>query len=470
MADAEDPRARYDLTSHLAGQLDLHMVLLLVAHLQEKGFYRSVDLVEATLQYLSGTRMSDYYLEIAQEHSEAAADAAEEMKRKRDDTLEELSNLEGLSGPLLEILRDEETLQRLQSEDKFTLEHLREEYEIDMDTVEAFYRYGKVNYEIGNYIDTIVIMLSFRELAPDHELAFKALWGKLAGEILMMSTRETVVSALKDAYALQKIIDQQDEASDGSSVHHLELLAFRSWLLTWSLFIFFKNPVEDDEEGASDVGSEYPRASEMPEYLRMQMIEFFMNQKHLNALQMNCPWLLRYLCVAVIIAQKKSRKFKGRLINAVQQERYQYQDPITNFVVALYIDYNFDAANDCLQESQIVLENDYFLAPITEEFMTAARLAIIESVCKIHTKLETGTLAARINLDQSLDAEQWIVDLIRDIKLDAKLDSEKQCIVMNAQMPEVHQMVIDRTKDLAYRTYQLTNEVQQQGNPREQIQ
>ncbi|GBG29565.1 Eukaryotic translation initiation factor 3 subunit E [Hondaea fermentalgiana] len=476
VAANEDPRVRYDLTAKLAGNMDLHMLFPIIVWLQEQDFYDKVELVEATLQYLSATRMSDYYLEVAEENPEASAEAAEDMKVKHDETVQLIDELEEGCGELLRILRDEEALQELVSAGNFNLQYLRDEMGVTEEMVDAFYSYGKVLYEVGNYQGSVYVLSYFRELAGEHELAIKALWGKLCGEMLTLSTRESVVTALKDLLALQTHIDSSADtqgaagAQDLTATQHLELLAFRSWLLTWSLFIFFKNPVEADEEDTPDVGSEYPPAEEMPEYLLLQMLDFFMGQKHLNAMQTNCPWLLRYVCVAMVCTAKKSRKYKGWLINVVQQEAYEFSDPITRFITALYIEYDFEKANACLKESIPVLQSDFFLHPFAQQFVDAARLAIIESVCRIHTKLDTNTLASSIDLDASMDSEQWIVDLIRDIKLDAKLDSEQHCIVMSSHVPEIHQMVIDKTKDLAYRTFQLTNEVQQLANQKEQQQ
>lgn len=475
--DSVDVRVANDLTGKLAGNMDLHMLFPIIVWLQEQGFYDKTELVEATLQYLSATRMSDYYLEVAEENPGASADAAEDMKVKHDETVQLIDELEERCGELLRILRDEEALQELVAAGNFNLTYLSEEMGVTEDMVDAFYNYGKVLYEVGNYQGSVYVLSYFRELAPDHELAVKALWGKLSGEVLTLGTRESVVTALKDLLALQTQIDSAVDvqgamggAQDLTATQHLELLAFRSWLLTWSLFIFFKNPVDADEEETPDVGTEYPAAEDMPEYLLLQMLDFFMGQKHLNAMQTNCPWLLRYVCVAMVCTAKKSRKYKGWLINVVQQEAYEFSDPITRFITALYIDYDFEKANACLKESIPVLESDFFLHPYAQKFVDAARLAIIESVCRIHTKLDTNTLASSIDLDASMDAEQWIVDLIRDIKLDAKLDSEQHCIVMSSQVPEIHQMVIDKTKELAFRTFQLTNEVQQLANQKEQQQ
>merc|ERR1719167_1968719 len=79
-------------------------------------------------------------------------------------------------------------------------------------------------------------------------------------------------TALEDLKRLQQFID---ESTFGSS---LQLLQQRTWLIHWSLFVFFNHPKGRD-----------------------LIIELFLYQKqYLNAIQTTCPWILRYLATAVI--------------------------------------------------------------------------------------------------------------------------------------------------------------------------
>ena len=60
-------------------------------------------------------------------------------------------------------------------------------------------------------------------------------------------------------------------------------------------------------------------------------------------------------------------------------------------------------------------------------------------------------------------AERWIVDLIRNAHLDAKINSEKSYVVMGTQYPDVYQQVMEKTKDLAVRTHVLSNNILRDG-------
>ena len=72
----------------------------------------------------------------------------------------------------------------------------------------------------------------------------------------------------------------------------------------------------------------------------------------------------------------------------VKQEIYEYTDPITEFVAALYMDFDFEEARRKLAEAEEVLKGDFFLAATTEAFVESARHLISESYCKIHQRID----------------------------------------------------------------------------------
>ena len=60
-------------------------------------------------------------------------------------------------------------------------------------------------------------------------------------------------------------------------------------------------------------------------------------------------------------------------------------------------------------------------------------------------------LSARLGLNQS-EGEKWIVNLIRDTRVDAKIDYRDGTVVMNHPPQSVYQQVIERTKGGFFRT------------------
>jgi hypothetical protein len=65
--------------------------------------------------------------------------------------------------------------------------------------------------------------------------------------------------------------------------------------------------------------------------------------------------------------------------------------------------------------------------------------------------LENRDLSTRLGLSQS-EGEKWIVNLIRDTRVDAKIDYKEGTVVMNHPPQSVYQQVIERTKGGFFRT------------------
>jgi len=209
----------------------------------------------------------------------------------------------------------------------------------------------------------------------------------------------------------------------------------RTWLLHWSLFLFFNHPKGKD-----------------------MLIDTLFSERYLQAIQTNTPWLLRYLTTAVIINNRRRNELKN-LLQVIQQEQYTYNDPITKFLECLYVHFDFEGAQQKLHECKLVLQSDYFLCNCADVFMENARLFIFETYCRIHHKIDIGMLAQKLAMGPE-EAERWIVDLIRGAYLDAKIDSKENYVIMGSNFPSVYQQVIDKTKDLTIRSYQLAANIE----------
>lgn len=62
----------------------------------------------------------------------------------------------------------------------------------------------------------------------------------------------------------------------------------------------------------------------------------------------------------------------------IQQESYEYSDPVTQFLEFLFVHYDFDGAQQQLKDCEAVIDNDFFLTACKEEFVENARLFIFE--------------------------------------------------------------------------------------------
>lgn len=157
----------------------------------------------------------------------------------------------------------------------------------------------------------------------------------------------------------------------------LAQLHHRTWLIHWTLFPFFNHDPARDT-----------------------LTELLFSPAYINTIQTSCPWILRYLAAAVITNRarpgaKQNLSFGGTyqkqlkdLVRIVRQEQYEYNDPVTGFVKALYVDFDFEEAQRRLREADEILRADFFLVAAADNFLDAARHLISESYCKIHQRID----------------------------------------------------------------------------------
>uniref|UniRef100_A0A199UAB6 PCI domain-containing protein n=1 Tax=Manihot esculenta TaxID=3983 RepID=A0A199UAB6_MANES len=101
---------------------------------------------------------------------------------------------------------------------------------------------------------------------------------------------------------------------------------------------------------------------------------------------------------------------------------------------------------------------NFSTVPMRDEFLENARLFIFETYCRIHQRINMGVLAEKLNLNYE-EAERWIVNLIRNSKLDAKIDSQSGTVIMEPNQPNVYEQLIDHTKAISGRTYKLVGQL-----------
>lgn len=172
---------------------------------------------------------------------------------------------------------------------------------------------------------------------------------------------------------IQKVKDSIDTRLFNNPLAQLHQ---RTWLIHWSLFPLF------NYEAARDT-----------------LTEMLFSPAYINTIQTAAPWLLRYLTAAIITARKTGsgraatssgayQKQVKDLVRVVRQEGYEYNDPLTDFVKALFVEFDFEEAQRKLGEAEEVARNDFFLGSLSEVFVDCARHLISESYCKIHQRID----------------------------------------------------------------------------------
>jgi len=216
----------------------------------------------------------------------------------------------------------------------------------------------------------------------------------------------------------------------------------------------------------------------------------------LNVVQLNSPHLLRYVTAAVIINKRRKNILKDlvRLIQSTTPSSSSqlisplslsascatYSDPLVDFLVSLYVDFDFIRASKQLKLTADIVANDFFLHADAADLMTNARALLFETSARVHSRMNilqlndlvdlqntTTTSAAQAedgvtadngtltNGDVSDVAESALVSLIRGCGVTARIDSLLGELVLSSETVSYYQSVIDKTKSIAYRSTQM---------------
>ncbi|KAI9731974.1 MAG: eukaryotic translation initiation factor 3 subunit E [Cirrosporium novae-zelandiae] len=417
----------YDLLPQLIPYLDRHLVFPLLEFASQQESEDADVILKAKYELLKQTNMTDYVANLWKDIHDTD-ETPEEFTNKREEVLHKLQVYMEESSKITELLQDDNVVGSLRSDKLANLKFLEEQHGITIDMVNVLYDYGRFQYDCGSYGDASDLLYQFRVLSTDNDKVRAATWGKLASEILTTNWE----------VAMEEVQKVRESIETSLFSNPLAQLENRTWLIHWCLFPFFNH------EPARDA-----------------ITEMFFSAPYINTIQTNCPWILRYLAAAVITNRNKSRnagqhqKHLKDLVRIVRQEDYEYNDPITAFIKALYIDFDFEEAQKKLGEADEVLRSDFFLLAAADAFVEAARHLISESYCKIHQRINIKDLSTRLGLDVN-EGEKWIVNLIRDTRVDAKIDYQEGTVVMNHPPQSVYQQVIERTKGGFFRTQVLS--------------
>ncbi|KAJ3833713.1 eukaryotic translation initiation factor 3 subunit 6 [Lentinula raphanica] len=452
--------AEYDLSKTLIPYLDRHLSFPLLAHLVETGVFPADEVQVAQYELAKGTNMFDYAVSLFQQIY-PNQEVPKEFEEKRVNAVSTHERLEHEAQAVLDVITIPDVAQALRQDKNQNLQYLKDNFNLTLEQITALYNFGKFQYSYGNYSGAADYLYHFRVLSTDPDLTISAHWGKLASDIL---TGKWEV-ALEELNSLREAIDSRTPApfaSVSSSANNntpavdpaLSQLHSRTWLVHWSLFVYFNH----------DQG-------------RALLLETFLSPAYLNTIQTSCPWILRYVAAAAIItsptptSKSSSVPQSSRVKNAVrevvkviQMENYQYEDPVTAFLMQLHVEFDFESAQKELQKAEKVVLDDFFLGQFHDEFLESARCLVSEAYCRIHQRIDIGDLSDRLNLPRA-EGEKWIVNLIRETRMgqDAKIDLEKNLIQISRPPQPVYQSVIEKTRGLAIRTQALGAAIARSG-------
>lgn len=424
--DPVDLSRKYDLTEKMMPFLDRHLIFPLIEFLSSKELYDSNTIAELKYELLKDANMPDYTAELWMQLNNSE-EVPQELLQEKQSVLDTLAKFEESTSKVMDVLENPEVINNLKQDKIQNLQLLETKYNVTIGMINDLYKYGQFQYNCGKYQSASDILYHFRVLSTDSSLIASATWGKFAADILSLQWD----AVMEELQKLRDIVDQRSFADPLTQLHH------RTWIIHWSLFPFFNT-----EKG------------------KETLCDLFLSSSYISTIQASCPWIIRYLTAAVVsmnTGRGYNANFQRRLkdlVRVVGQEQYEYQDPLTEFIRALYIDYDFEEAQAKLLEAEVILSNDFFLASIAESFLESARHLISELYCRIHQRIDVAQLSKRLNLTTE-QGEKWVANLIQDTKMDAKIDESEGTVVMNHPVTSVYQQVIEKTKGLTFRSNQV---------------
>jgi len=424
--------AQFDLTRINCQFLDRHLTFPLLEFLCGKEIYNQQELLEYILETVNKTNMIDYTMD-TRKRLNLSQEMPDELVQRKAEVLATLKQLQNEVAPIMkatDILKNGESMK----DSKTFVNALQKDYNFKLEHLESAYKLAKYLYECGNYQEsTSYLYFCLIVMSPNDKNYLNVLWGKLAAEILTLNWN----TALEDLTRLRDYIDNANFST-------IQALQQRTWLIHWSVLVFFNHPKGRD-----------------------LIIEMFLYKPlYLNAIQTMCPHIMRYLATAVIINRTRRNALKD-LIKVIQQEAYTYRDPITEFLECLYVNFDFEGARLKLHECQTVILNDFFIVACLNDFVEDARLMIFETFCRIHQCITISMLADKLNMKPS-EAECWIVNLIRNARLNAKIDSKLGHVVMGTQPLSPYQQLVEKIDSLSMRSEHLAGLIERKSKQKNQ--
>eukprot|EP00056_Hartaetosiga_gracilis_P017743 m.8303 g.8303 ORF g.8303 m.8303 type:complete len:453 (-) comp6073_c0_seq1:41-1399(-) len=427
----------FDLSPELCKYLDAHLIIPLLTALESQPQYNKETVLRAKLQVVNKTAL---FSTIKETHEALGEDVPQDVYDREDAMQEETTALEDSVMAVFDFLTSEEVVETMKdklSKPSAMIETLKP-LGFNPSYVDVMRTSGKLYYDTGNYEAAGEMLKNFRAFTTDIKESINALWGLLACSIL--NQEDDFESAKQNIQLLTTNFD----GPLISELSSLELLQQRAWLLHWSLYVFFF---------ASNKRDSYQ------ELLKM----FLFDNAYINTINTLCPHLYRYLGVAALLLGREKVGEKNGMfefVRLLRRKSVTYTDPIIDLITALSIDFDFDAAFESLENAIAVIDSDFFLNSIKEEFANSARESIFEMYCRVHSSVSLDFIAEKLQLSD-LDAEIWIVNLIRKTDIRASINLEKRLVEIKHYTQSAHKQVLDKTRWLNFKTRMVADTLKQ---------
>lgn len=416
----------YDLTAKFLPFVDRHLYYPLIELLESEPLYAAEAVAQLKFDLLKDTNM---FKEAREQYAQLHPGAAypQDLVAKEEQAAKESARLDKETLSLLDIIRGDKVREHLSEDKQHNRDFLAKEYQIDDAKIKLLFDYGLLKYNEGNYQMAQGLLYNFRLLSTDLEAMVAATWGYLLCKIFRLEWDDVA----DELHKLRDIIDLRAYADPATQLHH------RTWVIHHYLFLF-----TNTENGLE------------------QMCDLFFQLLYLSTIQAACPWILRYLVVAVV-ATKNHKRLRD-LIRVVLQELYEYNDPLTLLVKLLYVDYDFAKVQQNLAEAQAVIRTDFFLSQCTvclQSFLPNVRSLIVDMTLKVALTVDAAHLGQVLGILLVDETVAFVKDFAAQHPASVLVEVAGDAITVLRSQPSIYQTIVEKTKHLSYKSNQL---VQQQ--------
>lgn len=392
------------LTHRMGPFLDPHLLLPLLDHCL------SVSSATETLQMTrlrllsTATRMVDF---TASEHLLVTGQEDPSYATARETTIAQFMALDTATGPLLSLLKTSAPSIQLTTDVEKNLVLLRQCPSFSEALIDSLYDFALLDFSTGQYPSAAEKLSLFLVLSTDKRKILSALWGKLAADILTDSMDVAT-------QGLWKIIDSLESSAMSVALTQPQLLLQRAWVLHWSLFVFLASPKAPDTDKDTDKDTEAKK--------RESLVDLFLRPAYLNTLQLVSPWLLRYLCAAVVTSSRRS-SLKDLAKALLSSSAYPVSasgtleklstDPIIALCESLFCRLDVMESKSLVSEANAACQSDFFLKHLAPAFTTSIKQYMFETTCKVFQNVPYSHLMDVLSLQNKEDLEDFVQEFIK---------------------------------------------------------
>lgn len=307
-------------------------------------------------------------------------------------------------------------------------------------TIDDCIKYAWTLYEMGDYENSKVLINKLFCIADHGQDLLKLQWGRLYVNMIerFNSKDETVAKGQALVDELKSLRYRVESRGPES---YFQVISGRCSILHYFLIVTYIFGVEPDYD---------------------YLIELFSNDNYMSAIQTCSPHLFRYLIFMLILSKNKKKTAKYNLESVTttyENNLCDYEDAVVKFVKLLFLDFNFEQANELIKQFKHEVSKDIFLSDHMDLAVNNSKEMLFEVFCNIYSSVDIELISKYLELSKE-DSEIWIVNLIRKNNIKARFSADnKSCLELKSKHNNAYEESVKKSRDMVTRTNLLINNV-----------